>query len=146
MQSNKQAGFTLIELLVSMVVLGVTLAITTTFILGVREKAILQRDSDQIVQLLEFARRQSIAAYNGQQYSLVFQPDSVITVEPGTTKRTISSRLEVETVPDTNTITFNKLTGTLSRTQEINLKLSGLKTTITIDKGGLISQDNIERQ
>lgn len=146
MTVQKQAGFTMIELLVSIVVLGVTLAITTSFILGVREKAVLQRDTDIVINSLEFARQQSIAAYNGESYSLIIQPPNVVSVQPGNVAKKLHKSIQIETVPDVSKVDFQKLTGNIPQAQTIFLRIGTLESKITIQSNGLIDQDPIKQQ
>lgn len=142
MPNDTHRGFTLFELLVGMGLLALLLTLTAGFIFPVREKALLTRDTDQVTGLLELARQQSIAAVEGNSYSVVFS-ESNVSINPGSVRRQLSKNLQVSITPETDDISFAKRTGTPEQAYTIQLRSGDLESMITISTTGLIEQTPI---
>jgi Tfp pilus assembly protein PilV len=140
-----QSGLTLVELMLAVLFLAITMVITSSFILSVRSKSILEYDADQFVNLLSYTRSQSITAYRGYAYSLNITTPNQLVVTPEGTKRKLASTTIING-PDT--ITFAKLTGyPTAPTAPFNISIRNqdFEILIKVDEYGNINKGHLEK-
>lgn len=139
-------GITLVEILIAITLLGLTVLISFSFVFSLRGKAILDADAEKLVAALEYARQQSIAAYQGNAYTVEFYPPSSFMIQPENTRRNFNKLVHYHTPLPQPSVTFNKLTGKPNLPIDIELESGDLYSVISISSQGLISKSAIEKR
>lgn len=137
-QISLSHGFTLIEILTALAVLVITLTTTLTFIFAVHEKSTLSYHTDALIKTANYARQQSIRAYQGQTYQLQLTPPHSYSILPENKLSYLPSSIFLD-LDEPLIITFSKVTGHPDHEYSFNLRTNSLFTTIFFNSLGIIS-------
>lgn len=137
----RQRGFTIIELLIAAFILALTFGLVVTMAVTGRSKSLLENETTKLTTAIEYTRQQSLAAYQGQEYSIVIKPDNTFTILPENTTKKLRVNVLDPGVP--TQITFHKITGLTDSEHQITLGSGNLETTITISPQGQITSTPI---
>jgi type II secretory pathway pseudopilin PulG len=128
-RSLKTRGITLVELIIVGGIIAVLLAITTPYLFGTREKTLLEKERDKVVDFLKIAQQNAIAAKGGHEYRVMFQlaqntftlvpPVKPAPVTTGSNTLEIHPDITITSPHFTTYIAFLRLTG-LPQTTEPN--------------------------
>ena len=142
----KGKGFTLIEFTLVMAILVILSGLSTPYLFGAKEKALLEKERDQIVNSLKLAQQKAIAAYKGYDYTVVFNQtgNQYRLPEEGKTVN-LSSRITITSVQPT-TIKFLRLTGEPESPLKLVLVSKRFETTIRVSQEGITTVTPPERR
>lgn len=138
-------GLTLVEMVVTIALMAILVALTTPYLLGSREKALLNSEVDKFTSTLEFAKQQSIAAFHGQTYSVLIEPESKYTLLPDN-KIYIMDNVNFSQPTTPLTISFDILTGKPNLASDFILTSARFYTIVSINDEGLITSSEVKRK
>lgn len=147
--STTPLGFTLVEILVATSLLAITVALTGTYLLAGYQKAQLDKQTNLLIDQLEYARQNSIVAVEGNAYGVRLDPqNSQVQVLPGNRVKRLNPNIKVEYQPEDypNLIEFETVTGYPTAGQvSLRLQLNDYVSHIYIDEFGYINQTPIRK-
>jgi prepilin-type N-terminal cleavage/methylation domain-containing protein len=73
---NKEKGFTLIEILIVVGLLGILFAFVSTPLVSFYRKVVFQGTTENIMAMMDEARKSTLSSYNSSQYGVHFEPTS----------------------------------------------------------------------
>lgn len=127
------AGFSLIELLLVTALIGLIATMSTTYLLGAKEKSLLQSQADLLLKDLKISQQNAVAAYKGQDYTVSFDvQNNTYTLQPEiepVVKRLLEGVAFEYASPDR--ITFQMLTG--EPEAGLNLSLETKRFTLQLE-------------
>lgn len=134
----------MIEFVLVMAIIAVISAISTPYLLGSKEKILLQTEQEKILSDLKNAQQQSIAAYRGYEYSVIFNPPDQYRLQPENEAKTIHPDVEILSISPVSTISFEKLSGKPSSPLTLTLASTRFSCDIAVNDQGLISATTLE--
>lgn len=160
-RSLKTRGITLVELILVGGIIAILAGITTPYLFGSREKTLLEKETDKVVDFLKIAQQNAIAAKGGYEYRVMFQltpPHTTFTldppVKPGGNTLTIHPDIKITSVNAITYIAFLRLTGLPSitaidpppiRPLDLILESKHFRCQVQVSWEGVISSTQPER-
>jgi len=139
-------GFTLIEFFLMAAVLAILFGLSTPYLFGTKEKALLEVEREKIVNALKTAQQKAIAAYEGYDYTVGFDTgNNRVTLQPE--GKIISLHPKIELLSSNpESITFYRLTGKPSSSLEVTIGSQRFKCLILTSQEGVITTTPPERK
>jgi len=154
MKVRRSAGVTMLELLIVVVILGVVAVLSTSYLLGQREKRLLMSQRDQMITVLKEAQNKSMVAEDGYAYRVEFADadgDST-TMEEYVICSDVSCqgrKYQVHQSIELNSpfkVEFAKLTGAVSGLQALEVSSNNFKSSVRIEPQGVIEVGEVTRK
>lgn len=128
------------------VILGIFLGLSTPYLLGAKEKLILQTEQEKVINNLKLAQQKAMAAYGGYAYKISFLPPDTyaLNTDPETNTETYHLHPDIDIVSTggESEIIFSKVTGTPNINLNLTLESRRFRCEITVTQGGLIAGTN----
>jgi len=149
-----KSGFSFIELFIVLSILAILIAIILSTFVSIRKNEALNKDTENIVQILRQARSETLTSQNASQYGVHFSAQ-MITIytgptysSPNATNRDFilgedDSIITINLASGGNNIIFNRLTGETNQNGIIVVSspTTGRTKTVTVYKTGLVESN-----
>lgn len=140
--TGKEQAFSLLEILIVLAISITVVLLTTANLEGFRKSALLADTSREIVSVLREAKAKTVSGEGGQAYKVRFTSSVYQILD--STEVVITSRIiddDVEIVPPSSDITFEKVTGKSNGGNVvIRIKNGTEQKIVTISTLGLVTE------
>jgi prepilin-type N-terminal cleavage/methylation domain-containing protein len=141
----KTSGFTLVEITVVMAILVILFGLATPYLLGTKEKFILESERERIINSLKDAQQKAIVAYQGFDYQIAFHPPQSYTRLPEDHTFILNNKIKIENAVPL-TITFGRLTGNPDAPLSLTLVSPKYQCLIKVSSEGVITGSPPEKR
>jgi len=140
------SGFTLIEFALIAAVLGIFLGLATPYLLGSKEKTILETEREKIVNNLKISQQEAIAAAKGWDYKIRFDPPQSYMINPERENRIFNLHPKVQIISVNPTeIIFTRLSGRPNSPLELTLSSDHFSCRILVSSSGVFTVTELQK-
>jgi prepilin-type N-terminal cleavage/methylation domain-containing protein len=147
MRKSARKGISLLEVLLATAILAILTGLATPYLLGTKEKILLETEQEKIANVLREGRQKAIAAYEGYGYQIRFNPPREVILQPETDHQLIAVNQQVEiTIANPEEINFARLTGQPDSSFNLTLESRRFRCQVNLSPEGIITTTKPERR